>query len=159
MAGSAVPAGAVNLQAKSAAKLNPAKGTWMIADAVIEVAEVKLIVTVTGDCFSEPVDKVTAALVSAPTAVTATRDPEVVESKAVPDALAVLIATSVFATCAAGLVKPVQVKVKVEPAAAPAVTVMVKTLVAKAAELVRTEGEVMLQTGEDAVKPVKVTLI
>ena len=95
--GAAVLTGAVKAQAKSDAKAKPTKGTTMIAEPVMVLAEVKVVVTVTSVCLSEPLDKVTAALDRVSGGIIATREAEVVPSNLMPEALAVSIVTSVLA--------------------------------------------------------------
>jgi len=68
--GSAKPAGKANLQEGPLGKVNPVKGTTILPEPSKVEAVVNETVTVTPVELAMAVDKVTAALVRAPTAVT-----------------------------------------------------------------------------------------
>lgn len=140
-AGAVVAAGRTNAQEGVAeAKVTLPKVAMMCDEAGVTVMPVQERVTTTPVWPAEPFDKVTAPVVMAPTAVMATVEAAAVVSRtASAESLVVMVVTPMAATVAV-LVIPEQVKAKVEPRAAPAVSVIVKMLVARAAVLTKAEG-------------------
>jgi len=158
-AGSAVPAGAVNLQVL-APKVKPVKPTVIFPEAGIADTEVNEMVAVAAAVAARVVDKVTAPLVSTPT--TPTRVPVTEASISASAVVRVLTTTSVLASWAAGRVAPVQVKVTTPAATAAAERVTVKVGATKTEEVGSAvpAGAVNLQTGvAGQTKPVKVVKI
>ncbi len=90
--------GAVNVQTGVLGKPKPGKEVYMEPAAPMAVAAVKVTVTATPETALAVLDKVMAAFVRAPTAVTATRVHAAVESNvAVKAAVLVLMEMSVLA--------------------------------------------------------------